>query len=74
MGEGVLASKLIESCDICYQLLLYWMLDPQLAASLCKWLSQLEGRMGGGGPFDTESTDTHWSLCWYPCRSPLMSQ
>lgn len=47
MGEGVLASKLIESCDICYQLLLYWMLDPQLAASLCKWLSQLEGSRGG---------------------------
>lgn len=47
MGEGVLASKLIESCDICYQLLLYWMLDPQLAASLCKWLSQLEGCGGG---------------------------
>lgn len=46
MGEGVLASKLIESCDICYQLLLYWMLDPQLAASLCKWLSQLEGCRG----------------------------
>lgn len=43
MGEGVLTSKLIESCDICYQLLLYWMLDPQLAASLCKRLSQLEG-------------------------------
>lgn len=50
MGEGVLASKLIESCDICYQLLLYWMLDPQLAASLCKWLSQLEGRKGAGVP------------------------
>lgn len=48
MGEGVLASKLIESCDICYQLLLYWMLDPQLAASLCKWLSQLEGCGGVG--------------------------
>lgn len=48
MGEGVLASRLIESCDICYQLLLYWMLDPQLAASLCKWLSQLEGSGAGG--------------------------
>lgn len=46
MGEGGPASKLIESCAICYQLLLYWTLDPQPATSMYKSLSQLEGSRG----------------------------
>lgn len=45
-GEGVGASNLIEPCSICYQLLPYWILDPQLATSMYKWPSQLKGSRG----------------------------
>lgn len=50
MGEGTLASKLIESCGIGRQLLLGWILDPKFPVhnghKQAQWLSQLKGSRG----------------------------